>query len=200
MTDARERARRVFADRGGTLRTREALAAGVHPTTLYAMRDSGELEPLARGVYRLTSLPPLSEPDLATVAMRCPQCVVCLISALSFHELTTQIPHAVHIALARNARTPRIEHPPIAAYRFSGDAFTAGVESHDIDGIDVRIYGAEKTVADCFKYRNKIGLDIALEALRAYRERRGSQLQRVLEYARVCRVEAVMRPYLEASV
>ena len=164
------------------------------------MRDAGELEQLARGVYRLAELPPLSNPDLATVAKRVPQGVVCLISAMAFHELTTQIPHVIHLAVPRNTRTPKIAHPPLQVYRFSAEAFKAGVEMHSIEGIDVRVYSAEKTLADCFKYRNKIGLNVALEALRTYRGRRGARLQRVLEYARICRVESVIRPYLEASV
>jgi predicted transcriptional regulator of viral defense system len=109
MTTATEQARSVFGKRGGTMSTGEALEAGIHPRTLYAMRDAGELEPLARGVYRLADLPPLKEPDLATVAKRVPQGVVCLISALAFHELTTQIPHEVHLGLPRTARTPKHE-------------------------------------------------------------------------------------------
>ena len=200
MLSVNEQARDVFRAHGGTLRTREALKAGIHPRTLYAMRDVGELEQLARGVYRLAEMPPLSDPDLATVGKRVPQGVVCLISALAFHELTTQIPHVVHLALPRNTRTPRLDYPPLQVYRFSAKAFEAGVETHTIEGVDVRIYNAEKTLADSFKYRNKIGLDVALEALKAYCERRGARLQHVLEYARVCRVESVIRPYLEASV
>lgn len=199
MPSPNEQARQIFKAHGGTLRTREALAAGIHRRTLYAMRDAGELERLARGVYRLADLPPLSNPDLATVAKRVPHGVVCLISALALHELTTQIPHVVHLALPRNTRTPRLDYPPLQVYRFSDAAFKAGIEVHPIEGVDVRVYNAEKTLADCFKYRNKIGLDVALEALRAYRGRRGARLQRVLEYARVCRVESVIRPYLEAG-
>lgn len=179
--------------------TGEALAAGIHPRTLYAMRDAGELEPLARGVYRLADLPPLREPDLATVAKRVPQGIVCLISALAFHELTTQIPHEVHLALPRTARTPMLEYPPLHVFRFSEQAFAVGIETHSMDGVPVRIYGPEKTLADCFKFRNKIGLDVALEALKTYRKRRRPQFQQVLEFARVCRVEKILRPYLEAS-
>lgn len=189
----------IFKAHAGTLRTREALAAGIHPRTLYAMRDSGELVQLARGLYRLADLPPLSNPDLATVGKRVPQGVFCLISALAFHELTTQIPHVVHLALSRNSRTPRLSYPPIQVYRFSRESFEAGIEIHTIEGIDVRVYSAEKTLADCFKYRSKVGLEVALEALQTYRKRRGAKLQRILEHARTCRVESVIRPYLEAN-
>ena len=198
MVSAIEQARQLFRRRGGLLRTREALAAGVHPRTLYAMQSTGELARLARGLYRLADLPPLSDPDLATVAKRVPQGVVCLISSLAYHELTTQIPHEVHLALPRSARSPVLAHPPLRIFRFSPAAFDAGIEVRTIDGVSVRMYGAEKTLADCFKFRNKIGLDVALEALRVYRGRRTVQLQKVLRYARICRVENVLRPILEA--
>ena len=128
-----------------------------------------------------------------------PQSVICLISALAFHELTTQIPHEVHLALTRTSREPVLEYPPIRIYRFSKESFAAGIEIHFIDDVSVRIYSAEKTLADCFKFRNKIGLDVALESLRMYRARRRPELQKVLEFARICRVEKVVRPYLEAS-
>jgi len=198
VSSAIEKARQVFRDHGGTLRTSEAIAAGIHPRTLYAMHSTGELERLARGLYRLAELPPLSDPDLATVAKRIPQGVVCLISALAYHGLTSQIPHEVHLALPRTARTPALEYPPLRVFRFSRPAFEAGIETHAIDGVPVRIYSAEKTLADCFKFRNKIGLDMALEALRAYRARRDAKLQEVLKYARLCRVQKLMRPILEA--
>jgi predicted transcriptional regulator of viral defense system len=198
MSTAIDRAREVFRVRGGTLRTTEALAAGIHPRTLYAMRDAGEIEMLARGVFRLSGLPPLTDPDLAMVAKAVPQGVVCLISALAFHELTTQVPHEVHLAIARTARPPRLTYPPLRIYRFSAEAFAAGVEIHTIEQIAVRVFGPEKTLADCFKYRNKVGMEVVLEAIRAYRRRRKPRFQQVLEYARVCRVERLMRPYLEA--
>jgi predicted transcriptional regulator of viral defense system len=191
-------ARKAIAKLGSTFRTSEALSAGIHPRTLYSLRDAGELELLSRGVYRLASLEPLRDPDLATVAKRIPQGVVCLISALALHELTTQVPHEVHLALGRTARTPSFEYPPLRVYRFSAEAFTAGVETIWLDDVPVRVYGPEKSLADAFKFRNKIGLDVALEALKMYTQRRRPQLQRVLEFARVCRVEKILRPYLEA--
>lgn len=200
MNSAIEEARERIRELGGTVRTREALAAGIHPRTLYMLRDKGELEQLSWGVYRLTDLPDLSEPDLATVAKRVPEGVLCLISALAVHELTTQIPHAVHLALPRGSRYPKLDHPPLRVYLFSKDAFLAGVEERVVDGVPVRLYGAEKTLADCFKFRHKIGLDVATEALRAYRRRPGANLQWVYEYARVCRVANIIRPYLEAGL
>lgn len=198
MTPAKERARQIFKERGGTLRTSEAISAGIHPRTIYALRDIGVLEQLGRGLYRLTELPPLNNPDLATVAKSIPHGVICLISALAYHELTTQVPHEVHVALPRTSRHPTLGYPPLHVYRFSTAAYEAGVETKTIDDMPVRIYGPEKTLADCFKYRNKIGFDVAIEALRTYRSGRRVHLQRVLEYARICRVDKVMRPYLEA--
>ena len=176
----------------------EALAAGVRRRDLYALRDSGALTQLSRGVYRLASLPELAAPDLVTVALRVPAGVVCLVSALAFHELTTQIPHAVDVALGRGAERPRIDYPPVNYHWFSAAAFTSGIQTHTLDGTKVRIYNAEKCVADAFKYRNKLGTDIAVEALKAWRARRGARVESLLEQARICRVERVMRPYLEA--
>jgi predicted transcriptional regulator of viral defense system len=188
----------VFREHGGILRTKEALALGVHPRTLYAMRDAGRLEKLGRGLYRLADLPPLGNPDLVAVALRVPEGVLCLVSALAFHEITTQIPHEVYIALKRGAEPPRLEHPPVRVFWFTGGAFTEGIETQELDGVDVRVYGAAKTVADCFKYRNKLGLDLALEALKLYLRQKRGRPDELVHFARVCRVEKVMRPYIEA--
>lgn len=197
MTILTREARQAFQTNGGILRTTEALAAGIHPRTLYALRDAGQIETLARGVYRLADLPPLTNPDLATVAKRIPHGVICLLSALAYHEITTQVPHEVHLALPRTTRRPRLQHPPLRVYHFSEEAMRAGIDTHTIDGVVVRIYNPEKTLADCFKYRGKIGMDLVLESIRAYR-RKQPRLQRVLKYAKICRVERLIRPYLEA--
>jgi predicted transcriptional regulator of viral defense system len=188
----------VFRQHGGVLRTMEAIRFGIHPRTLYAMRDAGRLERLGRGLYRLADLPPLGHPDLVSVAIRVPDGVLCLLSALTMHGITTEIPHEIHVALKRGARPPRLDHPPIRVFWFTGAAFTEGVETHKLDGVDVRVYGTAKTVVDCFKYRNKLGLDVAIEALKlCLREKRGRP-DELLRFARVCRVEKVMRPYIEA--
>ena len=193
-----DRAVGIFKKHGGILLTAQALRAGIHPGTLYAMRDSGALEVVSRGVYRLANSPPLVNPDLVTVATRVPGGVICLISALTFHELTTQIPHEVHVALLRGAEEPRLDHPPIKTYRFSGEAFTKGVEAHELDGVSVRIYSSEKTLADCFKFRNQVGLDTVVEAIRFYRERRNIKVDDLMRYAGICRVTKIIRPYLQA--
>jgi predicted transcriptional regulator of viral defense system len=193
-----DRAVKIFEQHGGILRTSQALQAGIHPGTLYAMRDSGQLEVISRGVFRLSDIPPLGNPDLVTVATRISHGVICLISALFFYELTTQIPHEVHVALQRGAEEPRLDYPPIRTYRFTGEAFTAGVDTHELDGVNVRIYSPEKTLADCFKFRNKVGLDTVIEAIRFYRERRKIKVDDLMHYATVCRVNKIIRPYLEA--
>ena len=196
--ESKQHAVEIFRRHGGVLRTMQAVRLGVHPRTLYAMRDNGTLEQLSRGLYRLADLPPLGTPDLVAVAKLVPSGVICLISALSLHELTTEIPHEIHVALARGAETPRLEHPPLRVFRFSGPALSEGVEMHDVDGCEVRVYSAAKTIADCFKFRNKLGIDIALEGLKRYLAGRKSSVDELMQFARVCRVETVMRPYVEA--
>jgi predicted transcriptional regulator of viral defense system len=180
------------------MRTSQLLKAGVHPRDVYALRDGGFLEPLARGLYRLAELPSLSNPDLVTVALKVPEGVVCLVSALAFHQITTQIPHEVSIAVPRGTETPRLRYPPIRVFWFSRLGMTEGAEVHELDDAKVRIFSPEKTLADCFKYRNKIGLEIALEALKLYRSRRQVKVDLLLKYAALCRVERIMRPYIEA--
>ena len=193
-----ERARRIFRNRGGILKTGEALSAGIHPRTLYEMHRTGILEKLARGLYRLADIPPLGNPDLVSVSLKVPSGVICLISALSYHEITTQIPHEIYVALERGTEPPRLGHPPLRIFWFSGQAFNLGIQNDKIDGVSVRIYNPEKTIADCFKYRNKIGLDTAIEALKLYREKKRFNAGELLRFARACRVEKIIRPYLEA--
>ena len=139
-------------------------AVGGHPPThhLFDARRRSASRTFPR-VYRLAELPPLGELDLVTIAKRVPHGIVCLISALAYHELTTQIPHEVHLAISRTARQPILDDPPLRIFRFSGTALTAGIETHSIEGVMVRVYCPEKTIADCFKFRNKIGFDVARE-------------------------------------
>jgi predicted transcriptional regulator of viral defense system len=187
-----------FRARGGVLRTAEALRLGIHPRTLYRLRDEGRIEAISRGVYRLADLPPLSHPDLVTVALRVPSSVVCLISALAFHEITTEVPHEVQIALPRGTKSPKLDHPPLRVFRFSEPGLSLGVQTVELDGIDVHIYDPAKTVVDCFRYRNKLGVDVAIEALKLCIERKLARPAELLRYARKCRAERVMLPYIEA--
>lgn len=192
------KAETVFRKQGGMLRTSRAIALGVHPRVLYGLRDAGRLQEVSRGLYRLADLPVLGNPDLATVAARIPHGVICLISALAFHGLTTQIPHQVDVAVPRGTKQPRLQFPPIRLFRFSEPMYTAGVESHRVDQIEVCVYSAAKTVTDCFRFRNRLGMDVAVEALRLFHARHKAPLRALLDYARLCRVERVLTPYLEA--
>ncbi|MBN1292053.1 MAG: type IV toxin-antitoxin system AbiEi family antitoxin domain-containing protein [Candidatus Latescibacteria bacterium] len=190
----------IFREHSGQLRMSEAIARGITRYKLYSLRDKGVIEQVTRGIYRLAELPMISNPDLVTVSLRYPDAVICLISALSFHEITTQVPHEIFIAVSRDSRIPQLDHPPLRAFKFSHNTFEAGIENHKIDGVAVRIFNPEKTLADCFKYRNKIGMDVVLEALKLYKARKKINLSEILEYAKICRVENVMKPYLEAMI
>lgn len=183
---------------GPVLRTREILGAGVHPRTLYALREAGVVRQLSRGVYCLADAPPLGNPDLVVVAKKIPKGIVCLISALSFHHLTTQIPREVYLALPGGSEYPRLTFPPLRIFQITGPALQAGVEKHEVDGCQIQVYSPEKTLADCFKFRNRIGTDTAVEALRFYRDHRKPKVSELLRCAAICRVTRIMRPYLEA--
>jgi predicted transcriptional regulator of viral defense system len=162
------------------------------------MRNAGVLEKLGRGLYRLAELPAFDDPDLATVALRIPHGVICLISALAFHEMTTHIPHEIYVAVSRGTTSPRMDYPPLRIFRFTGHAFTEGIETHERGGVQVRVYTPEKTLADCFKFRNKIGLDTVIEAVKLYRQTKPVGVEELLHFAGICRVLKVMKPYLEA--
>ena len=198
INEQEHHARAVFGAHGGLLRTRDAIRLGIHPRTLYAMRDQGAIQQVRRGYYRLADLPDLGNPDLVSVALAVPKGVICLISALAYHGIGTQIPRVVDVAIHKDAKRPRIAYPPVRTFWLTGQALTAGVQTHDLDGVPVRIYSPAKTVVDCFKFRNRIGLDIALEALREVRRSRLAPVDELFQMARVCRVANVMRPYLEA--
>jgi predicted transcriptional regulator of viral defense system len=192
-------ARQVFTEHGGMLRASKAIRLGIHPRTLYALRDSGEIEQVTRGLYRLSTAPPLSNPDLVPIAIRIPRAVVCLISALAHHGLTIHVPHAVDVALPSHAQVPKVDGAPLRVFWYPEHSFRAGIEVIAVDNVSVKVYSPEKTIADCFKYRNKIGPDIAIEALRAYRERTPKPNRAALtKFAQINRVQKVMRPYLEA--
>jgi predicted transcriptional regulator of viral defense system len=192
------RALQSIQAQGRFIRTAQALKAGIHSRTLYQLRDSGCLEQISRGVYRLAERDPISDPDLFTVATRIPQGVICLVSALAIHQITTQIPRAVEIALPRGAESPRLDYPPIALHRFSATSFSAGIDVREVDGIPLRVYSPEKTIADCCKFRHQLGMDVFLEALTLYQQRKQANFAAILEYAQVCRVGTAIRPYLEA--
>lgn len=190
----------IFRANKGILRTAQAMHLGIHPEVIYRMAAEGIIEQVTRGIYRLSDLPPFGNTDLATVALAIPKGVICLISALSYYDLTSQIPRQVDIALLRGTKHPSLEYPPIRIFYFSGEAFEFGVQEYELDGVKVHMYSPEKTLADCFKYRNRVGLDVAVEALKTYWNERRGNVDKLMESARVCRVEKVMKPYIEAII
>ena len=192
--------KRVFTANSGILRASKAIELGVPKHVLYEMVKTGELVREAQGIYRLSETPMPGNPDLVNLSLRVPKAVFCLISALYFHELTTQIPHSISFALPRDVKTPKINHPPIWVFHYSQESYQAGIVEHDLDGVKVKIYDREKTIADCFKFREKIGMDVALEAVKDYLRQPKVNVSNLLKYARINRVEKVMRPYLEALV
>lgn len=178
--------------------SRELSQAGVHRQVLTRLVASGQLERIARGLYRLPQQSITEHHGLAVAAAAVPHGVICLLSALQYHGVGTQLPAEIWMAIDRRARGPTLRYPPLRIVRYTGAALTAGVERHVLEGRRVKIYSVAKTLADCFKYRNKIGLDVALEALRdAWRTRRFT-MDQLDRYAAICRVHRVMRPYIEA--
>ena len=192
-------AEEIFRRNKGILRTSEAKALGIPETILSRMLEDGLLKREARGLYRLADVM-LREPDLLQVSKLVPKSVVCLISALDFHNLTTQIPKKVYIALPQEVKAPRIDYPPLDIVYLSKGPYSAGIEEHEIDDVTVRVYDKEKTIADCFKFRNKIGLDIAIEALKDYLSLGEINLDKLSNYAEIDRVKSIITPYIKASL
>jgi predicted transcriptional regulator of viral defense system len=188
----------ALARRQGLLRASDLSSIGAPRVVLTRMRAAGQLERTARGLYRLPGAELSETESLSTVAARVPQAVFCLLTALQFHELTTQLPRQVWIAMPRGSHVPRMDYPPLKMVQFSGEAYSAGIEQVRRDGAVLRVYSAAKTVADCFKHRNKIGLDVALEALRDARSRGKASVDEIWHHATICRVAQVIRPYLES--
>ena len=182
------------------VRSRDVVESGFHPEHLRRLVGKGRLQRLSRGVYAPTDFEATEHHGLAQVAIRTPESVVCLLSALLFHDLTTQLPSRVWIAIPPRARNPISEWPPVEVHRFSGKSFSEGWTEHHLESVPVKIFDPAKTVADCFKFRNKVGLDIAIDALRDCLGRKRATVEELIHFAKICRVDAVMKPYLEAMV
>ncbi|NLX95436.1 MAG: transcriptional regulator [Rhodopirellula sp.] len=187
-----------LARQTGVLRPRDLHAEGIPRAYLQRLVAEGLLVHSARGIYTAADWKPSPHHGLAEICKRVPHGVVCLLSALEFQELTTQSPFEVWLAIGEKARRPKVDYPPLRVMRFSGRALEYGIESHRIEGVEVRIYSPAKTVADCFKYRRKIGLDVALEALRDCWTKRRATMDELWAAAEACRMVGVMRPYLES--
>ena len=189
-----------FAKKHGMIRVRDAVKEGIHPENLRRLCKKGLLVKMARGIYIPADSEISQNVGLAQISKRVPNGVICLLSALQFHDIGTQSPFEVWVAIDQKAAAPRIDYPPIRIVRFSGKALSEGIEIHQIEGVEVEIYNKAKTIADCFKFRNKIGLDIALEALKDSRQRKLCTNDEIWKYAKLCRVSNVMKPYLEATL
>lgn len=196
--DAAQKALQTFRRKGGVMKTAQALDEGIHPGVLYRLRDEGFIESLGRGLYKLKDQPLHGDPDLLQVCARFPNAVVCLVSALYHHELTTQIPRSIHLAIKKGSHQPKVISPPCSFFSVAEEQFKAGIQTKDYQGVRMRVYDPEKTVVDCFKFRSRVGLDVAIEALKSWKEKRGKNIARLLEYARLCRVDKILMPYLEA--
>ena len=196
LNTAEKKAIRIIKANKGIIRLNQAIKKHIHPRTLYHLRDKGFLEPISYGLYKLKQHE-VSHPDFVTLGLRVPNGVICLISALAFHNLTTQIPHKFWIAIKRGSYKPKIDYPPVYIHQFSAKSFTSGVDKHSFDNISIKIYNPEKTIVDCFKFRNKIGMSIVLEALNFYKQRKTFNPAKLTKYAKIARVKNIMKPYIE---
>lgn len=197
MKTKREELLKAFKENKNILRFSEMLKSGFHRLEIKSLVEVGEIEKIGRGIYRLKNAPSFSNPDLVTVALKAPKGVICLISALFYHRVTDEVPHKVDIAIPRGPWANKIDYPPVQYFRFSEKAWKAGIETHTIDGHPVKIYSLAKTIADCFKYRNKIGLNVARDALKTAVSEKKVKPTEIMRYAEICRVGKIIRPYLE---
>lgn len=186
--------------RMGILRPRDLDSYGIPRVYLQRLHQRQLLRRVGRGLYTLVDISATEHHTFAEACKRVPHGVLCLLSALRFHNLTTQAPFEVWMAIERKARLPKVDHPSIRFVRFSSRALTEGIEEQKIEGVPVRVYSPAKTVVDCFKYRNKIGIDVALEALQDCRRQRKCTIDEIWHYGHICRVTNVMKPYLEATI
>lgn len=196
MNSARQNAIEYIISNGGLIRTHEALRIGIHRRTLYGLWEDGSLIQLSRGLYQLADLDRPPGAHLAEISKKTPHAVICLKSALAFHELSDQEPDSVWVAVERKARKPVFESPPVKAFFFSGEMFFRGRQTLSIMNKAVRIYNAPKTVIDCFKWHKKVGWDVAIQAARTYLARSDARPAELMRYAKICKIESRFRPYL----
>lgn len=189
-----------FESHGGVVRFTAILKAGFHPDSLIALEKEGNVEKIARGLYRVTNYIPGSHPDLVIASLQARRGVICLLSALSFYEATSEIPKYVDLAIPQGTHANRIKYPPVRFYRFAPKSWKAGIEKHEIEGYQIKVYSLAKTIADCFKFRNKIGADVARDALKVAVMEKGVKLKEIMKYAKICRVDSIIKPILEAML
>ncbi len=189
-----------FKKHGGIVRFSSIIKAGFHPDTLSALEKEGKIEKIARGLYRMTQYTLGSYPDIVIASLQAPRGIVCLVSALAFHEATNEIPRQVDIAILAGTRANRIKYPPVKFYRFAPKAWKTGIERHEVENHQIKVYSLAKTIADCFKFRNRIGVDVARDALRVAITEKGIKPKEIMEYAKICRVDSIIKPILEAMI
>lgn len=175
----------------------EIIKAGFNKTLIKAGLNSRRIQKVDRGLYRLSDGFSLAEPDIVAVSIKAPKGVICLLSALAFHEATNEIPSCVHIAIPRGTHANKIKYPPVKFYRYNPGAWEAGIEEREIDGRKIKVYSLARTIADCFKFRNKIGMNIARDALKVAVMEKDTKPQEIMHYARICRVDRIIKPILE---
>ena len=186
--------------RGGMVSYKEIIKAGFNKAFLRGNLVSGRIQKIDRALYRLSNSFTLSNLDLAAVSIKVSKGIVCLLSALAFHEATSEIPQYINIAIPRGVHANKINYPPVKFYRFSFKSWEAGIEKHEIEGYQIKVYSLAKTIADCFKFRNKIGMDVAREALKIAITEKGVLPKEIMQYAEICRVDNIIKPILEAML
>jgi len=200
MNKKDERIHKVFKKHKGFARTKDILAAGIHTRNIKRVREKEQVVQVKRGLYRLADIPLISNQGFIDLARAIPGGVICLLSALSYYELTTFNPSVIAMAICRGSRKPKINYPPVEFYHFSKKQFEAGINKIKVKGHEIRIYNREKTICDCFRYRNKLGLDIAKEGLSEYLKRKDRDLEKLLEYAEICRIKPLLQTWLNAMI
>ena len=195
-----ERMLDYFKKHGGIARFSSIIKSGFHPDTLSTLEKEGKIEKIARGLYRMADYTFGSYTDLVITSLQAPRGIVCLVSALAFHEATNEIPSHVDISIPVGTRVNRIKYPPVRFYRFSAKTWNAGVEIHQAEGHEIRVYNLAKTIADCFKFRNRIGINVARDALKIAITEKSIKPQGIMKYAKICRVNKIIKPILEAMI
>lgn len=197
MTNRKKELVDFFKKRGGLVSYAEIVKAGFNKALLKACLNSNFISKIDRGLYRLSGGESFSNPDLVAISIKAPKGVVCLLSALAFHEATTEIPQSVAIAIPRGTHANKIKYPPVKFYRFASKSWKAGIEEHAVKGYKIKVYNLAKTIADCFKFRNKIGTDIARDALKTAVTEKNIKPKEIMHYAKICRVDKILKPILE---
>ncbi len=190
----------IFKNHNGYARSKDILAEGIHPRDIKDILDKGIIIKVKNGLYRLRDTPVISNQSFIDLARAVPEGVVCLLSALSYYELTTFNPSIISMAIRHKAWRPKIKYPPVEFYYFSTKQFETGIDEITIKGYKVRIYSPEKTICDCFRYRNKLGLDVAKEGLSEYLKRKDRDLEKLLKYAEICRVKRLLETWINAMI